>query len=227
VKLAVLFSADSTDDKGKPIRDRGSVSYNAAIESAATRDLDGELSDFATRIEREVYRRGFHKAKRQVILGDGARWIWSIADEQFPNAVQIIDLYHAKGTISNTAKAIFGAENEFGAQWAKDCRDNLEDGNLDYILGKLEPFVEKCKEAGTCRDYVITNKSRLDYPRFKKMGLTTSSGIVESGCKHVIGARVKQSGMHWTVKGANAIIALRCSTLSNRFDSFMDYRKGA
>jgi hypothetical protein len=131
VKLAVLFSADSTDDKGKPIRDRGSVSYNAAIESAATRDLDGELSDFANRIEREVYRRGFHKAKRQVILGDGARWIWSIADEQFPNAVQIIDLYHAKGTISNTAKAIFGAENEFGAQWAKDCRDNFEDGNLD------------------------------------------------------------------------------------------------
>jgi hypothetical protein len=227
VKLAVVFSADSRDGTGKPVRDAGSVSYNAAIESAATADLDTSLSEFAQRVDREVSRRGFHQAKRQVIIGDGAKWIWNIADEQFPGAIQIIDLFHAKGTISNAAKAIFGTENEFGAQWAKMCRDELEAGKLDAIIDKLEAFAETSKEARQCREYLITNRARLNYPRFRKLGLSTSSGIVESGCKHVIGARVKQSGMHWTVRGANDIIALRCFKLSDRFDSFMDQRRKA
>jgi hypothetical protein len=225
VKLAVIFSADSLDTKGKPTRDQGSASYNAAIESAATGDLDDTLSDFAQRVEREARRRGFYQSKRQVILGDGAKWIWNIADEQFPQAIQIIDLFHAKGTISAAAKAIFGTESEYGNEWAKTCRDELEAGKLDLIISKLEPFKKNSKEACQCQDYLKNNKYRLNYPYFQKMGLSTSSGIVESGCKHVIGARVKQSGMHWTVRGANSIIALRCFKLSNRFDSFMDDRK--
>ena len=227
VKLAVVFSADSRDAHGKPTRDVGSVSYNAAIESAATADVDESLSEFAQRVERETQRRGFAKAALQVVIGDGAKWIWNIADEQFPDAVQIIDLFHAKGTISTAAKAIFGTESEFGSQWAKTCRDELEAGKLESIIEKLEAFTENCKEARQCREYLITNKSRLNYPRFRKLGLCTSSGIVESGCKHVVGARVKQSGMHWTVRGANAIIALRCFKLSDRFDAFMDQRRTA
>lgn len=227
VKLAVVFSADSRDKDGKPSRDTGSVSYNAAIESAATSDVDESLSEFAKRVERETQRRGFDKASRQVIIGDGAKWIWNIADEQFPKAIQIIDLFHAKGTISNAAKAIFGADSDFGAQWAKERRDDLDNGKLDVIIEKLKPFTRQSKEARQCRDYIIHNRARLNYPHFRNLGLTTSSGIVESGCKHVIGTRVKQSGMHWTVRGANAIIALRCSMLSERFEPFMDRRKRA
>lgn len=227
VKLAVVFSADSRDNSGKPARDEGSVSYNGAIESAATGDLDGSLSDFARRVERETQRRGFDQAKRKVVIGDGAKWIWNIAGELFPDAFQIIDLFHAKGTISNAAKEIFGPESEYGLQWAKTCRDELEAGKLDSIIGKLGAFAKEFKEARQCREYLINNRERLDYPRFRKLGLSISSGIVESGCRHVIGARVKQSGMHWTVRGANDIIALRCCKLSERFDTFMDKRKSA
>jgi hypothetical protein len=162
-----------------------------------------------------------------VIIGDGAKWIWNIADEQFPGAIQIIDLFHAKGTISNAAKAIFGTESEFGAQWAKTCRDELEAGKLNSIIGKLEAFTKSSKEARQCREYLMTNRARLNYPRFRKLGLSTSSGSVESGCTHVIGARVKQSGIHWTVRGANDIIALRCFKLSDRFDTFMYQRRRA
>ena len=225
VKLAVAFSADSRDKKNKPVRDKGSVTYNAAIESAATDDLDENLSDFASRVDRETQRRGFDKAERQVIIGDGAIWIWNIADELFPAAVQIIDLYHAKGTISNTAREIFAIDSDHGKQWGKERRDELEAGRIDTILNKLQPFLGKCDEADSCRKYLLKNKERLRYPLFRRMGLCTSSGIVESGCKHVIGARVKQSGMHWTVRGANAIIALRCSKLSGRFDDFMAERR--
>ena len=225
VKLAVAFSADSRDKNNTPVRDEGSVTYNAAIESAATGDLDENISDFASRVERETRRRGFDKAERQVIIGDGAIWIWNIAGELFPHAIQVIDLYHAKGTISNAAREIFGLESDIGKQWGKDCRDYLEAGRIDIILNKLKPFLEKCEEANSCRKYLIKNRERLRYPLFRKMGLCTSSGIVESGCRHVIGARVKQSGMHWTVRGANAIIALRCSKLSGRFDDFMAERR--
>lgn len=225
VKLAVAFSAGSRDKHNKPVRDEGSVTYNAAIESAATGDLDENISDFAYRVERETRRRGFDKAEQQVIIGDGAIWIWNIAGELFPHAIQIIDLYHAKGTISNAAREIFGTESDIGKQWGKECRDELEAGRIDSILKKLEPFLGKCEEADSCRKYLIKNKERLRYPLFRRMGLCTSSGIVESGCKHVIGARVKQSGMHWTVRGANAIIALRCSRLSGRFDDFMAERR--
>jgi hypothetical protein len=176
-------------------------------------------------VERETRRRGFGKAERQVIIGDGAVWIWNIAGELFPKAVQIIDLYHAKGTISNAAREIFGPESEVGKQWGKERRDDLEAGRIDTILDKLEPFLSKCEEAHSCRKYLLKNRERLRYPLFRKMGLCTSSGIVESGCRHVIGAGVKQSGMHWTVQGANDIIALRCNKLSGRFDAFMAGRK--
>ncbi len=87
VKLAVVFSADSRDTTGKPTRDEGSVSYNEDIESAATGDLDETLSDFARRVERETQRSGFHQAKQQVVIGDGAKWIWNIAGELFPDAI--------------------------------------------------------------------------------------------------------------------------------------------
>lgn len=225
VKLAVTFSADSRDKNDTPVRDKGSVTYNAAIESAATGDLDKNISGFAARVERESKRRGFDKAERQVILGDGAKWIWNIAEELFPGAIQIIDLYHAKGTISRVAKEIFGTESDFGKQWGKELRDDLEAGRINTILNKLESYLDDFKEADSCRKYLINNRERLNYPHFRKMGLSTSSGIVESGCRHVIGARVKQSGMHWTVEGANAIIALRCSMLSGRFENFMTGRK--
>jgi hypothetical protein len=162
VKLAVVFSADSRDKEGKPARDQGSASYNAAIESAATADVEETLSEFAQRVEREAQRRGFNQAKRQVIIGDGAKWIWNIADELFPKATQIIDLFHAKGTVSDAAKAIFGTDSEFGHEWAKSCRDELEAGELDAIIAKLEPFKKKSTEARQCQEYLKNNRDRLN-----------------------------------------------------------------
>jgi len=95
-------------------------------------------------------------------------------------------------------------------------------------LEKIDPYLKKYKEAESCRKYLLNNKELLRHPFFRKMGLCTSGGIVESGCGHVIGARVKQSGMHWTVQGSNAIIAMRRSELSGRSDDFMTgWRKSA
>lgn len=227
VKLVTLWSAEKRDPKGKPVRDQGSVTYSAAIESAATRDTDTQPAPFVERVVREATRRGFERAERQVVLGDGALWIWNLADEHFPDAIQIVDLYHAKGHLWDVAKAIYGAGSELGERWAKQRRDELDDGKIEDILTELGAHSQTNDEARRCFDYITRNRHRMRYPQFRAMGLCVGSGVVEAGCKTAIGVRCKRAGMHWTVAGADAIIALRCSILSGRFENFWQRRPAA
>ncbi len=227
VKLVTVWSAEGRDKKGIPVRDHGSVSYSAAIESAATRDTDKEVSEFAKRATREATRRGFDQAPRRVVLGDGAPWIWNLADEQFPGAIQIIDLYHAKGHLWDVAKAIYGAGSDLAEQWAKQRRDELDESKIDDVVAALRVHAPTNEEARKCLDYVARNQSRMRYPEFRAQGLCVSSGVVEAGCKVAIGTRLKRAGMHWTVAGADAIIALRCCKLSGRFEDFWERRSAA
>jgi hypothetical protein len=227
VKLATVWSAEGRDEEGIPVRDPGSVTYSAAIESAASRDTDEQASEFAQRAAREATRRGFDQAPRYVVLGDGAPWIWNLADEQFPGAIQIVDLYHAKGHLWDVAKAIYGAGSDLGEQWAKQRRDELDEGKIDEVLAALRVHAPANEEARKCLDYVAHNQSRMCYPKFRAQGLCVSSGVVEAGCKLAIGTRLKRAGMHWTVAGADAIIALRCCKLSGRFEDFWERRSAA
>jgi hypothetical protein len=108
VKLCTVWSAESLDEDGIPLRDKGSVRYSAALESASTLDTAAQRSPFADRVGREATRRRFCQASRRVVLGDGAAWIWNIADDQFPEAVQIVDRFHAKQHLSDLGKALYG-----------------------------------------------------------------------------------------------------------------------
>ena len=125
--------------QGGPARaDRGSVSYNAAVESAASRDTDPLPSAFAQRAYREAQRRGFDTAARRVVIGDGAPWIWRVADEQFPGAIEIVDIYHAKQHLCDVAKAIYGAGTDLAGQWAKDRYAELDAGRLRALVAALD-----------------------------------------------------------------------------------------
>lgn len=224
VKLVTVWSAESHDDQGLPVRDAGSISYSAAIESAARRDVDELPSEFAARSVREAERRGFDRAQRKVVLGDGAPWIWKIAEEHFPDAIQIVDRFHAKQHLSDVAKVIYGPGSELAGHWTKLRHGELDDGDIDRILRALTPHIRAVDEARKCFDYFDKNQDRMRYADFHGQGLCTSTGVVEAGCRNAIGARCKRSGMHWTVAGANAIIALRCSKLSGRFEDFWERR---
>jgi hypothetical protein len=227
VKLVTVWTAEGRDAEGIPVRDRGSVSYSAAIESAAAQDTDEAPSAFGGRVDREAHRRGFDAARRRVVIGDGAPWIWNLAAEQFPGAIEIVDLFHAKEHLSDVATAIYGAADDLRRQWARQRHDDLDEGRLDALLDAL------CLHAGTndaarrCLDYVTRNASRMRYAEFRAQGLCVSSGVVEAGCKLAIGTRLKRAGMHWTLAGADAIIALRCCKLSGRFEDFWERRSAA
>jgi len=227
VKLVTIWSAEGRDDEGTPVRDPGSVTYSAAIESAASHDTDTVPSDFAQRVEREALRRGFDRTAHRVVLGDGAPWIWNLADEFFPGAVQIVDLFHAKEYLSTVGKAIYGAGSDMAAHWAKQRHDELDKGKLAALVAAVRRHADRNDEARKCADYITRNRERMCYPEFRARGLCTSTGVVEAGCKVSIGTRLKRTGMHWTVAGADAIIALRCCKLSGRFEDFWERRTEA
>ena len=150
VKLCTVWSAEGRDKDGVPMRDEGSISYSAAIESAATRDTDALPSEFAQRVMREATRRGFDRAKRQVVLGDGAVWIWNLSGEQFPGSTEIVDLFHAKEYLSNVSKAIFSAGSDLAKVWAKLRHEELDEGRMDDLLHAVEAHVSNCDDARRC-----------------------------------------------------------------------------
>ena len=224
VKLCTVWSAEARDAHGTPVRDPGSVSYSAAIESAASRETDAAPAAFAQRVVREATRRGFAQVPRRVVLGDGAPWIWNLADEQFPDALQILDRFHAKEHLSTVAKAVYGPVSAVGRQWAQRRYAELEAGATTALLRALARHAAAHDEARQCIDYIQHNRTRMRYAAFRAAGLCTSTGVVEAGCKVAIGSRLKRTGMHWTEAGANAIIALRCCRLSGRFEDFWERR---
>jgi hypothetical protein len=223
-KVVTVWTAESRDEAGKPVRDPGSITYSAAIESAAVVDTSLKRSDLAERVLREATRRGFTEAPRCAVLGDGSSWIWNTATELFPQAIQILDRYHAKEALHRTAQSIFGATSADAKPWATARCTELDDGKLQAIISGLRAPIGACNEAAKCATYIIRNRRRMRYPKFHAQGLCPSTGVLEAGCKVAIGTRLKRAGMHWSVSGANAIIALRCAKISGRFEDFWERR---
>ena len=223
-KVVTVWTAESRDEEGKSVRDPGSISYSAAIESAAALDTSPQRSDLAERVLREATRRGFTEAPRCAVLGDGSPWIWNTATELFPQAIQILDRFHVKEALHRTAQSIFGAASPEAKPWATARCTELDDGKLQAIIRALRPHISSTDEAAKCVIYIFRNRHRMRYPKFHAQGLCTSTGVLEAGCKVAIGTRLKRAGMHWGLSGANTIIALRCSKLSGRFEDFWERR---
>ncbi len=224
VKLCAVWSAESRDAEGQPVRDEGSVTYSAAIESATSGDARPQASEFTQRVWREAQRRRFERAARRVVLGDGAPWIWNLAQELFPGATEIVDRFHVKQHLSEVARALYPTDPRRAHQWAEQQHQKLDNGQLQCLRRALLCHAARCEEARKCAEYIQRNQQRMRYPEFRAQGLCTSSGVVEAGCKVTVGTRLKRAGMHWSLRGANAIIALRCCRLSGRFEDFWERR---
>src|SRR5712692_9818652 len=223
-KLVTVWSAESRDEEGLPRGDPGSITYSAAIESAATLDTDEYPSEFAERVRREATRRRFNEAQRTVVLADGASYNWNVAHELFPDATHILDRCHAKQHLNEVAQALYGKGSAEGAQWATQRKQELDEERLDDLLAALRQHADTCQEAKTCVGYVERNRARMRYKEFHALGLCTTSNIVESGCHLIFTNRFKHSAMHWSVVGANKILAIRCYKRSGRFEDFFERR---
>jgi hypothetical protein len=221
VKLGCVFTQTQWDEEGYALRDPDSTTYTGAIETA---------DEFGKRIYVEAWKRGWSRAQRKVVMGDGAEWIWNLAQQHFPGAIQIVDLYHARQHLWELARKLYPNAPANQKAWMKLHQKRLLDkGKIEKLVLALRSIqatpTEVSEKIRTEADYFATNAERMRYPKFRRQHLFVGSGVIEAGCKTVIGSRLKQSGMFWTVRGANAIIALRCSHLNGRFEDYWEARR--
>ncbi len=220
-KLGCVFTQTTTDEKGFPVRDPESTSFVGAIESS---------EQFGWRIYAEAVRRELFNAERTVVLGDGAEWVRTVAEHHFPGSIHIIDLYHARQHVSDLCKILFHLDEKQLTRHRIRWWTHMDEGRIEKILHEANlnlPLHGEAKQKAKAEiAYLDKNKERMRYAEFRRQGLFVGSGVVEAGCKTLIGLRMKQSGMEWSLRGANAIIALRCMIQSGRLQDYWECRAG-
>jgi Uncharacterised protein family (UPF0236) len=225
LKVGVIFEAERGRERSELAPDvwidtpkQGSMRYVAR--RTAKGDFDQLLYGLACQL-------GLSQAKQIVVLGDGAPWIWKQAEEHFPGAVQIVDLYHAEEHVWQVARAVFGPQTEAAAVWAKDACDLLVHGKIEELVAAIAALPPIAPNPGESRsvpekavDYFTTNAERMRYQTFRAQGMHIGSGIAEAACKTVVATRLKRSGMRWTPDGLDALLPLRTSVLNQTYDAF-------
>jgi hypothetical protein len=223
VKLGCVFTQTKWDQEGYPLRDPDSTTYTGAIETA---------EEFGRRLYVEAWKRGWSRAQKKVVMGDGAEWIWNLAQEHFPGATQIVDLYHARQHLWDLARMLHPNQEKQQKAWMRVHQKRLLDkGKIEKLVEALRSIQTRnavvAEKIRTETEYFERNAARMRYPTFRQQHLFVGSGVIEAGCKTVIGSRLKRSGMFWTVRGANAILALRCCHLNGRFEDYWEGRRAA
>jgi hypothetical protein len=211
VKLARLFTVSRLDDDGNPVMDPGSSSYVATF--------DGKDA-LAGLVEGEYLRRGGEHFRQVVAIGDGAAWIWTMAEALYPHATHITDIWHAREHLTDLAAHLAFITPD-PAQWLEDRGAELGAGNITAIITAARQYrLDGVKAADLDKKlgYFERNAHRMRYQHFRDLGMFTGSGAIEGGIKAIVVQRTKQSGMHWTTNGAADIIALRCQHASGRWD---------
>jgi len=185
-------------------------------------------AEFGRRLDAEAWRRGWGRAEKKVVRGDGAEWVWNQADLNFPEATQIVDLSHGREHLGVVARQLYPDDEPAQRRWRMVEQDQLDQGQIEKLVASLHALEHShpglAETLQREANYFEQNKERMRYKAFRQQGFFVGSGVVEAGCKTVVG-RLKQSGMFWTVRGANAILALRCCQLSGKFEDYWDGRR--
>lgn len=217
--LGCVFTQHKTDEKGRPVRDWASTTYVASMEGI---DVFGPL------LRREAIRRGLGRADRVVLLVDGAEGLENMGRINFKDATQIVDFYHAMEHAGLVLAVLLGGKDHPDysrrlRQWAKRLLRNgvrglVADARRECAGRPCAPAVEQELH------YFDHNIERMQYGTFRKNGFFIGSGVIEAGCKTVIGQRCKQSGMFWGKPGAQHILALRAINAGRQDDDFWKAR---
>ena len=211
IKVGCCYHTHARVDRKRPERldiHAHSASYVTALEEAQT---------FGWRLWQEAVRRGVLRSEEVVVLGDGAHWIWNIAETHFPQAIQIVDWYHASEYVWQAASAIWGETSPARKVWATAQLNELWAGKVTEVLAELEQWRGCGAAVEAALSYYTTHQGRMDYASYRARGLQIGSGSVESACKQLVSARLKQAGMIWDAEGAEAVAVVRAWLKSDRW----------
>ena len=217
-KLGAVYTTATRVAKARP---------DALLLRAREASFVGDFADpqaFGQALWCEAARRGVLGATEVVVIGDGAHWIWNLAAEHFPEALQIVDWYHATQYLWQVANAAYGEGTDLAKQWARARLDELWEGRVEAVLHACQAHRHVGKPVEEALTYYTNNRERMRYAGYRARGIQIGSGTIESGCNHVIGARLKQAGMIWQVAGARAVATVRTWLKSGRWDEAMALR---
>jgi hypothetical protein len=217
-KLGCVFLQSEVDEKGHPVRKEDSTSYIGSFEGAG---------EFGLLLRQEAQRRGMAQATKIIFIGDGAAWIWELARVNFPAAILILDFYHALQHLHGLVDAIWGKETTEGKKRIKRWKGWLLRDKAAQIVKEAKAELTRSLDTEKAQKqigYLENNLERMTYGTFRKAGYFIGSGVVEAGCKTVIGKRMKCSGMFWSEEGGQGMLELRCAFLSDRLDAFWQDR---
>ena len=213
--LGCVFTQHQRDDQGRPVRDYESTTYVSSF---------GPIEEFGPCLRQDAIRRGLALAWQVVLLIDGAEALAHMGRLCFPGATQIVDFYHALEHAGRVLVALLGSKDHPDdrtrlSRWAKRL---LNDKVQQLIAQARAECAGKTQAAAVEKElgYFVNNVARMQYGTFRAKGFFIGSGVIEAGCKTVIGARCKQSGMFWSQPGAEHVLALRCIHSSRRLDAF-------
>lgn len=218
VKLGAVFTQTQTDADGLPVRDHASTTYVGGFERAP---------DFGLRVRAEARRRGLGQAAKVVFLGDGAAWIWELARVNFPLAILILDLYHALERLHELCAGLYGADSPAATRMQTTWTALLK---ADRVADVLAAARRRLAQLGPQTDdslakqlaYFEHHQDKMLYQTYRAQGLFYGSGVIEGGCRSVVGQRLKESGMFWTEAGATSVLTLRVALKSLRWDECWD-----
>lgn len=217
--LGCVFTQHKRDDKGRPVRDHNSTTYVSSFDS---------IDRFGPLLRQEAIRRGLPLASKVVLLIDGAAGLANMGRDCFRNAVQIVDFYHALEHAGKVLVALLGSKEhpDYRPRLQRWTKQLLKDQVKNLIAKTRRECCGKPRAAAVEKElgYFVNNVGRMQYGTFRDQGFFIGSGVVEAGCKTVIGARCKQSGMFWGKPGAEKVLALRCIHVSGRLDQFWTER---
>ena len=181
-----------------------------------------EAVDFGQLLWATGYQRLAEQASELVFVADGAAWIWNLVQEHFPEAIQIVDWYHAVEYIAPVASAVFGENTPESQVWREQVRSDLWEGRFQEVLTAFEEWFGHSKAGPLARKawtYYTNNRERMRYPEYRAKGLRIGSGTVESGCKQIGTQRLKVAGARWGVDGARKVAKARAALLSAQWDT--------
>jgi hypothetical protein len=217
-KLGAVFTQTTTDAAGRPLRDHASTTYVGSFETAV---------DFGLRLRQEARRRGVGRALKVVFLGDGAAWVWELARGNFPLAILILDLYHALERLHALCEGLSGADRSWALRMEQTWTTMLKNDQVGEVitaawrrLAHLEPLPDDSLAKQIT--FFENHQEKMRYKTYRDQGLFYGSGVVEGGCRSVIGQRLKESGMFWTETGATSVLTMRLALKSNRWDECWD-----
>jgi hypothetical protein len=172
----------------------------------------GSVEEFTPSLWALAVERQVPQAADVAVVADGADWIWNLADDLFPDSVQIVDWYHATEYLAHTAEALYPNDAEAARSWQAARRDDL-------FLGETHKLIEPLESAGlaTQADYFRQHTRRMQYQEFHEQDYPLGSGTVESGIKR-FKHRLSGPGMRWSRPAAERMLVLRAAVLSGTFD---------